>query len=292
MQTTPTTDGFWRANRGALLLLTPVLVTFGFLYFFPLFITVRESLKTFIPGRIGGVAGSFTLANYIDLLHPVYLDYFLDTFRISLIATILALIAGYPIAYYVARRRSGLLRTGLVAFLICMLFLGIIVRVYSLVLTLGPVGILHPVAKFLGLQHNDLFLVEATVILGLMHNLIPIISLTLMGTIHNVNPMLEDAAQSLGAPRWKAFLSVTAVLSLRGIISSFLLAYALAISSFVVPMVLGKGIVVFATNLIYERFSEVADFPGGAAISVVMLALSVIIVYGVLRIVTWRFDSA
>ena len=209
-----------------------------------------------------------------------------------MIATMLALIAGYPIAYFIARRRSGMLRTVLIAFLICMLFLGIIVRVYSLALTFGPVGILHPVAQFLGLRQNDVLLIEATVILGLMHNLIPIIALTLMGTIHNVDPMLEDAAQSLGAPRWKAFFVITAVLSMRGIISSFLLAYALAISSFVVPMVLGKGIVVFATNLIYERFSEVADFPGGAAISVIMLLFSVIIVYGVLRLITWRFESA
>ena len=279
-----------RFNRSALFLLLPVLAAFAVLYVFPLLMTLRESLKVYEPGRIGGLDGSFTLANYLDLLHAVYFRFFLDTFRISLAAALGALVIGYPIAYYVARLRSGLWRTSLVGLLICMLFLGIIVRVYALVLTLGPVGILHPVVDALGLAPNSGLLIEASVMLGLMHNLIPIVALTLVGTIHNVDPKLEEAAQSLGASRLTAFFTVTTVLSLRGLISSFLLAYAIAISSFVVPMVLGKGIVVFATNLIYERFSEIANFPSGAAIAIVMLMLSVAIVYGLMRLVSRRFE--
>lgn len=279
-------------GRAAVLLGAPVVSVFLVLYLLPLLITVRESVKVYIPGRIGGMAGTFTLTNYVDLLDTAYVRFFLDTFRISFTATVLALAVGYPLAYFVARRRAGSMRTALVALLISMLFLGAIVRVYSLLLTLGPVGLLHPMVAVLGVAPNSVTLIEVTVMLGLMHSLIPIIALTLMGTIHNVDPKLEDAAQSLGAPRWWAFFTVTTVLSLRGIVSSFLLAYAIAISSFVVPMVLGKGIVVFATNLVYERFSEVANFPSGAAIAVVMLLLSIAIVYGLLRLVMRRFDVA
>ena len=275
-----------------LLLIGPVLLVFGVLYLVPLFFTLWESFKEFVPGRIGGVAGTFTLENYRSLLHPVYLEYFLNTFRISLVATLLALLLGYPVAYHIARRRSGAVRTLLVGFLICMLFLGIVVRVYSLVLTVGPVGILYPVTTFFGFRHNNVVLIEASVVLGLVHTLVPLIALTLVGTIHNVNPRLEDAGLSLGASRLQAFLTITVPLSFPGVVSSFLLAYALAISSFIVPMVLGKGIVVFATNLIFERFSEVADFPGGSAIAVIMLVISVSIVYGLLRLVARRFDTA
>ncbi len=274
-----------------MLLIGPVLLAFGLLYLVPLLFTAWESFKEFVPGRIGGVAGTFTLENYRSLLHPVYLDYFLNTFRISLVATLLALLLGYPIAYHIARRRSGSLRTFLVGFLICMLFLGVVVRVYSLALTIGPVGILYPVASFFGFRPNDVILIEFSVVLGLVHTLVPLIALTLIGTIHNVNPNLEDAALSLGATRFASFMTVTVPLSLPGVVSSILLAYALAVSSFIVPMVLGKGIVVFATNLIFERFSEVADFPGGSAIAMVMLVASVTIVYGLLKLVARRFEA-
>lgn len=281
-----------KISRGAIFLVAPALLAFAVLYVGPLVITVVESLKAYVPGRIGGVAGTFTFTSYIELFKPGYFIYFRDTFRLSLVATSLGVIVGYLFAYVIARRRSGPVRTAVVAFLISMLFLSVIVRVYSLALTIGPIGILNPLAEFLGVSPNSILLIELVVILGLLHYVIPIAALTLMGTIHNINPALEDAAQSLGAPRWKAFFSVTVVLSLRGIISAFLLGYALSISAFIVPLVLGKGIVLFATNLIYRRFSEVANYPGGAAIAVVMLLLSLTIVYGILRLVSRRFEVA
>jgi ABC-type spermidine/putrescine transport system permease subunit I len=118
------------------------------------------------------------------------------------------------------------------------------------------------------------------------------IALTLIGTLQNVNPSLEAAAQVLGAPRWKAFLSVTVPLTSRGIVSAFLIAYTLCISAFVVPLILGKGVILLVANLIYSRFSEVANYPGGAAIAVIMLLLSLGIVYGVLRVATSRWEQS
>ena len=157
---------------------------------------------------------------------------------------------------------------------------------------LAPVGVLLPVSRFLGVSPNSLTITELVVIAGLLHYVIPLMALTLVGTIHNVNPALEQVAQSLGAPRWKAFFTITVLLSGRGILSAFLLGYALTISSFVIPMVLGKGIVLFATNLIFNRFSELAHYPGGAAIAVVMLLLSFLIIYGIVRVVSRRLEPA
>ena len=238
-----------RLTRGARLLLTAVLVVFLGLYVLPLATLVRESFKVYRSGRIGGLTGTFTLANYVELLTPAYLGYFLDTFRIGFIATALGLVAGYAIAHAVARGR-GPTRTLWIALLVAMLFVGTLVRAYALALTFGPVGILLPLARGLGVSPNSLGLTELMVIAGLLHYVLPLMALTLVGTIHNVNPALEQVAQSLGAPRWKAFFTITVRLSARGILSAFLLGYALTISSFVIPMVLGKGVVLFATNLI------------------------------------------
>jgi len=280
-----------RLTRGARLLLTAVLVVFLGLYVLPLATLVRESFKVYRSGRIGGLTGTFTLANYVELLTPAYLGYFLDTFRIGFIATALGLVAGYAIAHAVARGR-GPTRTLWIALLVAMLFVGTLVRAYALALTFGPVGILLPLARGLGVSPNSLGLTELVVIAGLLHYVLPLMALTLVGTIHNVNPALEQVAQSLGAPRWKAFFTITVRLSARGILSAFLLGYALTISSFVIPMVLGKGVVLFATNLIFNRFSELAHYPGGAAIAVVMLLLSFLIIYGIVRVVSRRLELA
>jgi ABC-type spermidine/putrescine transport system permease subunit I len=269
-----------RPTRGALLLLGAVLAWFALLYVMPIAATLRESFRVFQPSRIGGLSGSWTLANYADLLDPAYAGYFVDTFRISLVATLLGLVMGYPVAFYVARFR-GPVRTFWIALLVALLFLGTLVRAYAIALTLGPAGFLLPIAHVLGVSPNSLTMIEIVVVCGLLHMIVPIIALTLVGTVGNVNPQLEQAAQSLGAPRWRAFFEITVALSARGLVSAFLLGFALAISSFVIPLVLGKGIVIFATNLIFARFQDVANYPGGAAIAVTMLVLSFGIVYGV-----------
>ena len=98
-------------------------------------------------------------------------------------------------------------------------------------------------------------------------------------SIQNVDPRLADAAETLGAPRWRAILDTTDVLSLPGIVSAFLLGYAMAISSFTIPLFLGRGIVVFITMLIYQRFSEIPNYPFGSAIAVTLLVLSLATVY-------------
>ena len=95
-------------------------------------------------------------------------------------------------------------------------------------------------------------------------------TLTLLGTIQNVDPRLVDAAQALGAPGWKAHLTITLPLCMRGLLAAFLFAFTFSISAFVIPMILGKGRVLFISNLIYNRFSEIANYPSGAAISIVL----------------------
>jgi ABC-type spermidine/putrescine transport system permease subunit I len=122
--------------------------------------------------------------------------------------------------------------------------------------------------------------------------LIPIVALTLIATVQNINPRFSEVAQSLGASRAQAMLTVVVPLSMRGVMSVFVLCYSLSLSAFVIPMVLGKGYVLFVTNLIYSRFSEVSDWPGGAALSITMLALSLLVVYGLMRLTQRRFDHA
>jgi putative spermidine/putrescine transport system permease protein len=125
-----------------------------------------------------------------------------------------------------------------------------------------------------------------------MHHNVPLSALILIGTIQNVNPRFADAAQALGAPRWRAHLSMTVPLSIRGILSAFLINFSIALSAFVNPWVLGKGKVLFMSNLIYARFGEAANYPSGAAIAIQLLVLSLAMIYVITLLAPARWGRA
>ena len=279
-----------KLSRTAFVLLVPAIVVFVGLLVLPVAGILGESFKLFVPGRVGSAADApYTLVNYLELLQPTYVGYFFTTFRLAAIAAIVALLVGFPIAYYVARTRSRRIRNVAIALLITMMFLSALVRVYSLELTFGTVGAMMPVLRFFEISTNSRAYIQWLVVAGLLHFIVPMAALTLIGTIQNVNPRLVEAAQALGALRWKAHLTITVPLSVRGILSAFLICYTLSISAFVVPMVLGKGKVLFVSNLIYRRFSEVANYPSGSAISITLLVISLAIVYVVSRVASQRW---
>lgn len=271
-------------------LLLPALVIFVVLMAGPVGILIDESLKPFVSGRIGGDdKGRLTLAHYLALMDPAYALYFADTFRLGFIVTLLGTLLGYPVAYLIARQAGRRLRVGLIAGLIGMLFLSLIVRVYAIMMTFGPLGPLSGIGRIAGIDINSRAETEMMIVLGLLHTVFPLIALTLIGTVQNINPRLEDAALSLGAPRWRAFLAVTLPLSVPGMLSAAILGYAFCISNFVVPLILGKGFVLFVSNLIYFRFSEVNNYPSGAAISIIMILVSMALFYGLMRLVRRRW---
>ncbi len=267
------------AGRGGSLVLPAVAVVAALLVA-PLLMVGDESLRLFVPGRVGSVHDApLTFQNYAELIHPAYARYFADTFRISLIATLLALLLAYPIAYHVAREIRARLRRTWIAFLVVMLFLSILIRVYAVSLAVGPAGFGRALAELLGLSLSSRGFAEVSIVLGLLHCLIPMAAIALLAPLQALNPGLVEAAQALGAPVWKAHATITLPLSAHGILAAFMLCFTFSISAFVIPMVLGKGRVLFVSNLIYSRFGEIGNYPGGAALSIALLVLSLIVVY-------------
>lgn len=276
-------DQFMRPSGTALLLLLPGGVALIALLVLPLFVVVDESFRLFEPGRIGSAENApYTLQNYREVLaNPIYLKYFYDTLRFSLIASLLSVILGFPISYLAARQRSQLLRKVIIGFLMGALFLSVLVRMYALQLTFGPTGFQRLLASILDLPPNSRSFIEVLVVLGLLHYTLPMSALMLIGTVQNVNPALVEAAQALGASRTRSHAAITLPLSFRGLAAAFLLSYTLSISTFIIPLILGRGRVLFVSNLIYSRFGDVANYPGGAAISVIILCVSVLLVHAI-----------
>ncbi|RWK63373.1 ABC transporter permease [Mesorhizobium sp.] len=278
-------------KRTALLLLPGFALCLAFLVL-PLANVVDESFRFFEPGRIGSAKNApYTLLNYAEILEPSYLRYFAETFRFGVISSLVALLVAFPIAYSMARQRSPFLRKLAVGFFIGMMFLSTLVRVYALQLTFGPTGYAQFLARLLNVSPNGRFYTELIVILGLLHYLIPISVITLLGTIQNLNPRLIEASQVLGASRLRSHLSITLPLCVPGLLSAFLICFTLCLSAFVIPMVLGKGKVLFVSNLIYARFSEIANYPSGSAVAITMLIISLITIYGITWVVSKWFGN-
>jgi ABC-type spermidine/putrescine transport system permease subunit I len=239
-----------------------------------------ESFRLYVPGSIGSAADApFTLNNYAELLTPSFAGFFYQTLRISVLASLVGLLFSLPLAYWITRRLSPRWRAIVVGLFITLMFLSVLVRTYALELTFGAVGPLRPLLQELGISPNGRAYIETLVGAGLLHYIVPMSTLTLLGTIQNIDPRLFDAAQVLGAPGWKAHLNITLPLCMRGLLAAFLFSFSFSISAFVIPMILGKGRVLFISNLIYNRFSELANYPSGAAVSMVLFFVALSIIY-------------
>jgi len=281
-----------RRNHGPLALILPGSAVFLVLFFLPMAGLFVESLRLYVPGSIGSAANApFTLNNYAELLTPSFGGFFFETLKISLLASLAGLLFAFPLAYWIVRRLSPRWRAIAVGLLVTLMFLSVLVRTYALELTFGAAGPLRPLLLSLGIMTNGRTYIEVLVAAGLLHYIVPVATLTLLGTIQNVDPRLVDAAQALGASGWRAHLSITLPLSMRGLLAAFLFAFTFSISAFVIPMILGKGRVLFISNLVYTRFSEIADYPSGAAISMVLFAVALAVVYLLSRQVGRRWMS-
>ncbi|QIG47439.1 ABC transporter permease [Nordella sp. HKS 07] len=278
--------------RGPHLLFLPAAAIFLALFVLPMAGLFVESFRLFEPGRIGSaIDAPFTAVNYSELLTPSFAGFFFQTLRISLLASLAGMFFSLPLAYWIARRLSAHWRAIAVGFFVTLMFLSVLVRTYALELTFGAAGPMRSTLLALGISPNGRGYIEILVGAGLLHYIIPMSTLTLLGTIQNVDPRLTDAAQALGAPAWRAHLTVTLPLCMRGILAAFLFAFTFSISAFVIPMILGKGRVLFISNLIYNRFSEIANYPSGAAISIVLFVLAMLIVYVMTHQVNKRWQS-
>jgi len=271
-------------------LLAPAVLALVILMGGPVLLLALESLRPFVPGSIRPGEG-FTLFHYLELLQPAYLFYIWETFRFGLIVATLSVVAGAPLAYAAVRSPRPWVRKGLLAMLVGMLVMSLIARLYAIEMTWGSHGPLAPLGALTGIAPQSPRYAEVQVAIGLLHFTLPIVALMLVGTFRALSPRLEEAASSLGATRTDAIVSVVLPLAAPGLVSGFLVALAMCISNFIAPLLLGRGVVVFTTSLMYTRFADIGNYPSGAAIGLVMLVLSFLVVYGLTALAQRAFPK-
>ena len=220
--------------------------------------------------------GGLSTGNFRMLLsESIYVGAIIRTFEIGLAVGVLVVVLAYPLAYFLVRTTSRW-KNLLAALALAPLLASVIVRTYGWWVLFNRDGAINSFLRASGLIGQPLIMLPSTpaIIVGLAHALLPYGVLTLMATLSGVNPSLERAAMSLGAGRFRTFTSVTLPLSAPGVAGGFLLAFAVAISAYATPAILGGPATQTMATLIYTFMTTLLNWSLGSAMGVVLLASS------------------
>ncbi len=267
--------------RGARMLpLLPVLVFYATFLLAPLAALLVLSLHPFSATEI--IGAGWTGQNYLYVLADrFYLGLLGGTIVLGLAVTLVTLLLGYPLALGIVRAPPRLKALLLVIALSPML-VNLVVRSYAWLVLLGEHGLLNSWLVAMGLPRAPLDGNMFAVGIGLVHVTLPLMVLSLVGIMERIDPHLLEAAASLGAGEWRILGRVHVHLAMPGIGTGALLVFCTAISAFVTPRLLGGNRVSTISTVIYEKFTFSMNWPVGAALVFVLLALnfSVIALHG------------
>ncbi|MEE4121348.1 MAG: ABC transporter permease, partial [Paracoccaceae bacterium] len=255
----------------------------GLLLFVPLLFIVVYSF--WLSTATGADLPGFHLDNWQEALTDAfYRDILLNTLKIAAITTLVCALMGYPAAYFISRAKGN--KALLLLLLILPFWISYIIRTMSWINILGVSGAVNWLLMALGLTDAPIQMLynETTVILGLVHFLLPFMVLNVFVSLDGIDLNLEDAANSLGATKWQAFLQVTLPLSLPGLAAGGLLCFVLGAGTYITPMVLGGPRDAMFANLVYEAIITQLNWPLGSALSLMLL-----IVLGALVLIYNRY---
>lgn len=217
---------------------------------------------------------------------PFYLRALAETVALSAVTTLVCLVIGYPVAYYLVRHaKAG--RAVIIFLLISPLLTSIIMRTFGWRAIFARRGLLNATLQYLGLIERPLDILNSSVsaLIGMVHVLVPFMVLSIAAVLEKIDPRVEEAAEVLGASRLQTFARVTFPLSLDGVASGAILVFMLAMGSFVTLLFLGGGALQTFPLLIYQQFNTTRDFGMAAAMSNVLMLLAVALLFAQLRLI-------
>jgi spermidine/putrescine transport system permease protein len=218
------------------------------------------------------VVYTFSLDNFQYLWDPLYGDVFLRTLGLAVFGTAATLLVGFPFAYYLARYARW--KTLLLLLVIVPFWTSFLIRTYSWLIILSPDFFLFRALNELGITSDDFSLLykREAIYIGVVYNYLPLMVLPLYAALERMDWSLVDAAEDLGDTPLQAFRRVTLPLVRPGIIAGCLLVFIPLTGEYLIPVILGGDLTVYAGNLIAQQFLTSRDWPFGAAIAMVVIA--------------------
>jgi spermidine/putrescine transport system permease protein len=221
----------------------------------------------------------FNLMNYMDILQNTYLRVFLDSMIMAFETTALCILIAYPFAYFVCKK-GKFAKSMCMMFIIVPFFTSSIVRTYGWMVILRTEGVINTLLISLHIIKEPLQMLytNGSVILGMAYTFLPFMILPLVSSIGKLDPNLLEASADLGARKSITFLNVTLPLTMPGIFAGTIMVFIPSLGYFYIPEMLGGSKVMLVGNLIKNQFYVARNWPFGAALSVFLIILTLILV--------------
>ena len=241
-----------------------------------LYIIVLSFLKRNPDGN--GAILEFTLENYAKLMQPGYAKVFWRTLLLAAETTALCVLIGYPFGLLLAKV-EGRMRTFLLLLVIVPFWTNALVRIYGWKILLMGTGVVNKLLTALGLIDKPLKLINThgAVVLGMVYGLIPFMILSTYSSAEKLDRRLTDAGRDLGAKPWRVFFTVELPLTLPGLLSGCVLVFVPSLALFFISDLLGGTSDVYVGNLVNDQLLISRDWPFAAALSVVLLVVTAIV---------------
>ncbi|MGJ0701977.1 ABC transporter permease [Clostridium perfringens] len=223
------------------------------------------------------------LSAYKEFFTDYYMmSIFWRTIKISLVSSIICMFIGVPVSYYISRV-SKKVRGFLIALTVFPILTNSVVRSFAWMSILGKNGIINSLLMKFNLIQEPLSLLytEGAIILGTIYIFLPLMIISLVGVMENIDNDLLEAAESLGANRLKAFFKVVFPLSLPGLIVGTVLVFTGSLTAYTTPQLLGGNKNTVLATLIYQKTMTLGDWQGAAVVATIMIIVTLIVIKGI-----------
>lgn len=268
----------WRSNTlPAMVMVGPVVLVLVLLVALPLiYIAVMSFCSLDVYNN---VSYEFTLDNYAALFYPDYMKIYGQSLLIAFLSTVISLLISYPFAFIIARADKKI-KNLLYMLVIIPFWTNSLIRIYGWRTFLGTTGWLNKMLLGIGIINEplDLLYTPATTVLGMVYCLMPFMILPLYTAIEKLDNSLLEASSDLGAKPYKTFINVIIPLTSSGIFSGSIMVFIPCLGYFFVSNILGGGNTDMIGNLIERQFTKANNWPLGAALSIILILITLILV--------------
>ena len=224
---------------------------------------------------------SFTLDNFSKFFDPIFVSVLIKSFVLGIITTVLCLLIGYPVAYAISKCKENT-QTILILLITFTTWINMLMRTYAWINILSSKGIISNVFQLLGFGEVSFLYTDFAVVLGMVYDFLPFMILPIHASLSKMDKSLIEASNDLGANQITTFWKITFRLSLGGVLTGITMVFLPAVSSFVIPKLLGGGQYALIGNFIEQQFINVGDWHFGSAVSLI-LAVLVIVLMGLIN---------
>lgn len=275
-------NGSRRETAVTVAMLSPATLLLTLFVLVPLCVIFAYSFA--LRDAYGGVVPGFTLENYAQLFQGVYLQVFANSFELAALTTLLCLLIGYPVAYYIAFR-AGRWAIPLLVLMLIPFWINFLIRISAWVVLLGRNGLINESLIFAGLLEAPVGMLGSlgATLVGMVYAFLPLSVFPIYAALQPIDRGLIEAGSDLGAGPVQTFLRVTLPLSLPGVFAAALFVFVPSMGVFAIPVLLGGGKDIILGNLIVQLFLEFRNIPVGAAVSVAMLVLASLGIFAYMR---------